>query len=222
MNFLPGWGMGFLQAGTPPPEVLTEILQNASASSSGSTINVPGTVVAGDLLVLLDWAVLGSPAAVTPSGFTQAFTVAGESSRLSCTYKIAVGGEGTITGMNGGANCKLMVTFRGNIPLTTAVAASTDAEIVGSGGNPNEQVVASGSGAVPLVVLGLYTAAGISSEVTARSFTPAKDSEVHVDTGDEDAYIAWKIYMSSPADVTIDETFVGSRAGLGSCYIAVT
>lgn len=176
-------------------------------------------VNAGDLIVLLDCARnnVGAPNNVTPSGFTNVFNFL-EDARMSVSYKIAAGGETTISGMNGGVeNRKAAYVFRGDRAIT-AVSVSTPAT-QGTTGNPSPQTVAASAGAPPLVILGCYhtnTGATISTRTFTVGGSAAKDGEI---TPTANMYLAYKIYNSSPQDASIDMNDEGDNM-LASFYIA--
>lgn len=198
---------------------LTTITQVLSATSAGSTINFPGGILAGDMIVLLDAAIQsgGSPAAVTPSGFTvisNQLASASNALRTIVSYKLAVGTEtGALTGMNGSAqNSKLMYVFRGDIAATSLTLAGLTQQTTDA--NPTAQVVTASGGVAPLVVFGCYSC---GDPISPRTMTPAKDGELA--SASSDAYLAFKIYNSSPADVTVDMDDEVSRNTLSSFYI---
>lgn len=221
MNFLPGWSHGFVAGRTP----LTTITQVLSATSTGSTISVPSGVQAGDLIVLFDAAGSSNtsiPTQVIPSGFTSivdntlvASGAAGQRNTLS--YKIASGTEGStsLTGMNGSNNNrKALLVFRGNVPA--AIATVGDAAGQATDGNPSEQIVNASGGVAPLVVIGTWSLFPVGGTVDPRSFSPAKDGEINPTA---QMYMAWKIYNTAPADVSVDMTDEGAGNTLQSCYI---
>ncbi len=205
--------------------VLSSIVQQASATSTGATITAPADIQAGDLLVLGDRAanVLSSPTAVTPSGWTNIVNTSGAFNRQMFSYKIADGSEGssTITGMNGDStDRKVMVTFRGNIPFATATPNTFGAQY--TDGNPSAQTVASSGGTPPLIIFGIY---GSDDNIDPRTFTvggsAAKDGEVEQGNV-PDIWVAWKIDVASSSDASIDMDDEFSGNCLQSGYIALT
>jgi len=227
MNFLPGW---FPAGAAAARAVLSSIVQQASATSTGETITAPADIIAGDLLVIADKAqsTIGStPTAVTPSGFTSVANSSigssgsGTSWRQMFSYKIANGSEAnaSITGMNGSiSDNKVMLVFRGNVPIQTATPNTFGAQAVDT--NPAAQSVTASGGTPPLIIFGIY---GSSTAVDPRTFTvggsSAKDGEVNSGTV---LYVAWKIDISSPADASIDMDDEGNGNILQSGYIALT
>lgn len=194
---------------------LSSITQVLSATSLASTITFPSGIQAGDLIVLQDWArnISGVPSTVTPTGFTIVNDSTTSTVRGILSYKKATGSEsGSLTGMSGTfGRGKAMAVFRGDVAAATVTSADPDGEA--TSGNPAAQTVTSGSGTPPLVAIGGYSA---MAAITARTFSPAKDGEAG--TSDDRVYLAWKIYNSSPADVSVDmaDFFVNI---LQSCYI---
>lgn len=200
---------------------LTSITQVLSATSTSSTINFPGGIQSGDLIVLIDRGFQASttpPADVTPTGFTRvgsSLTLASglASVRQNAWYKKADGTEsGALTGLNADfANDKVMIVFRGNTPASTLTLGGSGAEI--TDGNPAAQNCPASGGLAPLVVLGAY---GSSGAVNPRTFSTTKDGEVNSSTS---LYLAWKIYNSSPANSSIDMDDEGNLNTLQSFYI---
>jgi hypothetical protein len=203
---------------TPPHTVAFQ----ASATSNAATITGPASIVAGDIIVLLDRAGnTGSvPGLVTPTGFTSINNVTdGSFYRQNLSYKVATGTEAgaSITGMSyGGAGYtwKAMAVFRasGEVESVSVVDAAGES----SGGNPTAQSVSAGSGITPLVVIGAYSTH--YATVDPRTFSTTKDGEISPDVS---LYLAYKIYNSSPADSSIDMDDEGTNNALQSCYIQV-
>ena len=196
-----------------------------SATSTGETIDVPADVEAGDLIVLLDKAyeAFGSaPSTVIPSGFTSISNLTSGDPlfiRQILSYKLAVGTEGgtTLTGMTEsfGATSKALYVFR-RTAAASSLNLSTPNEQITSG-NPTSQNVAASGGSVPLVVIGAY---GTRTEtLDPRTMSPAKDGEINPDVT---LYLAYKIYNSSPANVSVDMDDEGSVNILQSLYVEMS
>lgn len=173
-----------------------------SVTSSAGTLTVPATVQAGDLLVLLDFALnsSGSPTEAYETDFTKIGTASFSPRRLSLSYKIATGSEASTaigSAQDGTSSDRhILAVFRASAPITSVVVNSVFEQ--GTNADPSPQNVTSASGDVPLVVLGAYAAA---SAISPRGFSPAEDGEFSPDTN---SYLKYKIYNSSPADVTVD------------------
>jgi hypothetical protein len=198
---------------------ITSIAQQASATSTASTITWPA-VAAGDIAVLFDYAQSGStPSSVTPDGFTNMCNSSDADERAMTSFKLCNGSEsGSLTGMNGATtNRKAMVTFRCAPGAGYAAHAGNT-----SGGftnnDPGNITVTSGSGRTPLIVVACYRSTGA---VNPRTFTvggsAAKDGEVSFHTNT--FYIAWKFYLSEPSDVVIDMDDEGDSNCQQGAYI---
>lgn len=214
-------------------EPLTSITQALSATqANSSTITAPVGIQPNDLIVMFDAAfnpfASGPPTNVTPSGFDSIFsTNDGTSFSINASCKLASGSEGgtAITGMASGEMAKLIYVFRGNNPAVAKLVGDVGSQI--TSGNPTAQTITAASGVAPLVVLGFY---GSSNLISPRTFTVggvgAKDNEINAfddgSFGDCDAWIAYKIYNSAPADAVVDMDDEGTINGLGSCYIQLS
>ena len=213
VNNLAGFGARMNTSGPP----VTSLAFQASATGTTS-VTGPASIIAGDLLVLANNAVTGggAPSATVPSGFTSIGTVADGASRSVISYKIADGSEASasIAGMSGASfNAHCLYVFRGDEAVNTVTPGSVAGQI--TTGNPTAQVVTSGSGSAPLVVIGVY---GSDVAVSPRSFSPAKSGEINVSTF---YYLAYLIYNSSPANVTVDMDDESNSNVLQSCYLEV-
>lgn len=216
VNQLNGFGVGGSDVAA-----LASITHFASATSTGSTINFPASIIAGDLIVMVDKAAtsFGTPASVTPSGFTSINEQTGNDStgfigyRQHLTYKLALGTEtGSLTGMNGSAtNAKAMHVFRGDIAATLITVSTPNGQL--TTGNPTAQSVNASGGTPPLVVIGAY---GAAAAVSPRTFSTTADGEANPDTT---LYLAYKIYNSAPANTSIDMDDEGNINILQSCWI---
>lgn len=193
----------------------------SAANANSQTIVAPNDIEKGDILVLLDRAGSGggsTPDLVIPAGFTLIATRTNNTRRNTLSYKLADGSEAgaTLTGQihgSGGNERKVLVVFSAgatSLQLSTFNEEATD-------GNPSPQSVLASEGTPPLVVIAAYMSSG---SISPRTFSPAKDGE---ETRDGSEWLAWKIYNSSPADVTVDMDDEGNLNTLYSGYImAVT
>lgn len=181
----------------------------------------------GDLLVLYDCGNSSgsAPTKVIPTDFTEAYSwTSGTAPRPTgaISYaKVPVGGAAsfsgrTVTGINGNtSNAKMLEVFRESTGKIGGVTVYTPTPATASSVNDPADVVAPGSGkAVPGIVIGSYYAG--SGAISPRTMSPAKTSEDNADTGN---YIAWKLYDSSPADVTVGMDDEGSLNFVGTCYL---
>ena len=181
---------------------ITSIVMHASTTSTASTIVVPATVQAGDILVLFDRPVSGGlPAAVVPSGWSAGNQSGTGNFRMFVSYKLAVNADAgaTVTGMAGSlSNAKMMYVFRPDIPALVLTPGSIVSSVVVSPSVADPTVTTlAGSATAPLVVIGAYSRNGV---ISPRTMSPAKDGEINASTS---AYLAYKIYNSSPANVTV-------------------
>jgi hypothetical protein len=187
----------------------------SSATSTGSTIVAPSDIVAGDLLVMYDNVSASSiPTTVVPAGFTSILNnTVGTIRRCICSYKIATGSEAgtTITGLSGtgGALAKILHVYSTNGATTGTVRSinyeQTDAD-------PAAQTITSGSGVAPLVAINFIRN---TSPTPTNTMTPTQDGNVQ--NGGHYSY--YKIYNSSPANVTVDTNDGGLVNMLMSFYI---
>jgi hypothetical protein len=204
-------------------DTLTTLTQVLSATAEDSTtIAAPMGIQAGDLILLFDYASAskGDPSLVTPSGFTAVVSDLNSPAANVVSYKIATGSEGgtNITGMvdDGSAAfaTKLLYVFRGNVPIVSITA--TDTATQSTSGDPGDQTANASTETPPLIVFGTYGC--LSAAVDPRSFSPAKDGELSAGhgPGDGEAWLAYKIYNSGPANVTIGMSDEGSFNSLSS------
>lgn len=194
-----------------------------SATSTSQNFTIPAATQVGDVIVMVQASANNSapePTNVVPTGFTQIFTQFLDASRWTASYRIAQTGDAgaTATGMNGAQFDEgVMMVFRPDVPAS-AVEALSIASPVWIAGNPPAQVVTSSAGPAPLVVLGFYEELG-GGTVNPRTMSPAKDGEANAAAS---CYLAYKIYNSAPADVTVDMDDEGIANVLASFYLAVS
>lgn len=213
-----------LMAGGPLASLsfVTSATVNAS-SAQPDTITAPAGILAGDLLVLVDIADIGSGTVtlVTPTGWSSAQSVGfgGGLAASAISYKIADGTESgtTITGINVASNTHnmMLAVFRGNVPINIVSVHSAAGQV--TAGTPTNQVCTAGSGVAPLIVLSVYhsyTTGGAA--ITARGFSTTADGEITPNTKN---YLDYKIYNASPADTTISMADFSSDNILQSCYL---
>lgn len=224
MSFLPGMFPGGALMSATAPAVPATLSFLDSTVSSGSSVTGPAGIQAGDLLVCWDVATDASAVALNPlSGFTSIVTDGDTGNDQYCvlSYKIADGSEASasISGMNGASsNTKLLMVFRPDVPISAVNVV--DASITQTGGDPGSESITAGGGVVPLVVLGAYAAL---SSIDSESFSPAADGEIERQPGSllSNAELLYKIYNSSPANVTIDVGDEGLSTTMAGCYLEV-
>lgn len=189
-----------------------------STTSSASTINISGTgLQSGDFGVLLDYATDGggAPAAATPSGHTQAATSAGTFARVSITYKVLTGAEGSLTGMNGGGNKrKIYLVFRPSTAISTVTYNAGGAEV--TGGNPTSKTSDPSAETTATIIVGEMASSGA---ISPRTVSPAMDEVVGGSTAH---YGHYKIYNTSPASHSYDMDDEGNDNGIIVGYFEFT
>lgn len=202
---------------------LSTLTRVGEASSSGATVTVP-SVQSGDIILfasLLDSSTTGgTPSYTTPSGFTSMINglAFANTVRMAVAAKRSDGTEGgsSIGGGSGAdLNRKVCVVLRPDSNVISSIGAPQSVASVGATSNPSAQVVSSSGGTPPLLVVGYYAlVTGGGSVIDPRTMSPAKDDEYNLGTG---FYLAWKLYTSSPADVSVDMDDEGIQC-LASCY----
>lgn len=204
----------FMPSVVAPITTLTKI---AEATSSAATVVGPATIEKRDLLVLLDFAFgKSTPTTVVPTDFTIIQNLTIGAARAILSYKIADGSEASasLTGMTAESILgKVLLVFRGDVRIKVVNVGDPSGQATGS--DPTVQVITASAGVAPLVVLGAYVS---DSAVNPRTMSPAKNGETSALGG---VWLAWKIYNSSPADVSIDMDDEGSINILAGCYIEV-
>lgn len=195
---------------------LTTLAMVASASSVSGSITWPGGLQAGDVAFICDWLrqSSGTPTEVVASDFTKIFAdgnTGTNSQHMVLEYKILTGAEsGSLTVQDGtSADGKVMLIFRGNVPIA-AVSPSTPTSSGVTASNPAAQNILASGGTAPLVVLGCF---GASSAIDPRTWSPSPDGEVG--SSNNQCWVGYKIYNSSPADHSIDMDDEGSQIMMG-------
>ena len=186
----------------------------SSATSTTSTIVAPSDIVAGDLLILFDVAfnASGFPTAVTP--FTAFLNNTNATTRrIMFSKKIADGTEAgaTLTGMNGtNLNSKILYVFSTNGATTST---DFDLDYQATNATPTSQTITSSNGTAPLVSMGFIR----QTIATSQSFSPTEDGSINL----EAITTYYKIYNSSPNDITVSCGDAGNNNILSSFYLEV-
>lgn len=196
-------------AATAAPD-FTSIVQAGSWSNPGSTattVTMPSSVSSGDLLV---YCVVNSSNIFTnPSGWTAAANISGGPGAMRIGYKISDGTEGS-TNVTVASSA-----VRGAVLSVRCDKAIASVPAAGGGlcyytsGNPPAQVILSGARSAPVVVFGV-SIRGIPS------WSPTYDGSVRWEGS---GIFAWKAFLTSPADVSIDVNDGGSPNCAGGCWI---
>jgi hypothetical protein len=193
-----------------------------SVTSTTSTI-ATGTVAVGDLLILIDYCISQNttiPTTVVPSGYTVlnnygAVTGSGTSTRTIVSYRFStVTTTTTLTGMSDFGQRKTLLVFNGGGSTATAF----DFQNVSNTADPASITTTSGSGSVPLIVIANYQT-NTSGTVNTPTFSPTEDGTVTNGTAQT---VKYKIYTSSPSNVTADSGDGGSYNINGVGYIQIT
>lgn len=207
-----------------------------SATIDAASIVIPATAKTGDFCVFYDAPAKGTAvptpgvpiASVTPTGVTgwTALSLYNSVPRNDIAIfawgKILQSGDagasvtGTNTATNAGFRRKTILVFRRSTGFFTSFSDALSVNNEGTSGDPVAQTVTSSSGPSPLIVLS--TARGTQA-VVSYTFTPTQDGSISNGTTVVSRY---KIYNSSPSNVTIDCGDVGDSTMLQSFYVRMS
>lgn len=194
---------------------------NTSASSSSSSITIPAGANVGDIAVLFDYAVAFTttiPTTVVPSGWTSVSNLsAGWSTgtRSIVSYKKLLSGDpgSSITGMSGTSSTnKQMIVLSPSSPITTVTVSGYDSEIA--------DVAPSG-----ITIAEETPSYAVIGCAATRTYNPTWTSAWYDATygGSTRTDLAYKIFNSDPASVTMDFTAGGySHASIQAFALVVT
>ena len=188
---------------------------HTSLTAGGATLTIPSTVIYGDLLLIFDKAInsTGEPTTVIPSGFTQISYGFNDVRKHIISYKIADNSDanrivstldGTATEGSG------LFVFRPSSPISSIEILGLNE--VQTDGDPSSQTLNISSEINPLIVIGAFG----QQTSTSATFTPTQDGELSILTSNRFRY---KIYNTSPSNVTVDEGDGGLSNYLASFYI---
>ena len=200
-------------------------LSFTDTADQGNTGSHPTGINAGDLIILFDYIISGSPATpVTPSGFTTLGNQFLNSTFSKSVFlKIADGNEdgGTWTGAtplddNGG--CKISLVMRPNNPVTSFTAGTSVG--VHSNSNPAARTILSSSGTSPILIVGFNSA----TSAPTSTMTP---TELHKSAV---ANVNWfyshdvivGLITGSPANVSLDMTDAGTANNIYGSYASLS
>jgi hypothetical protein len=188
------------------------------ADASTDTLALPSGIRTGDVVILAARDQnSGSPApsAAVPSGYTLINSFVISFGRMIFSYRVLDGTETVIPTYSNGKTStrRIALVFRPAAPLEAITPAGFQSQA--TDGNPSPQVISSGSGAVPLVAFGFYINSN-GSTVDPRTASPAFDAEVsHAPW----MWFNYKVYNTSPADITVNMDDEGILNGLASFYV---
>lgn len=186
--------------------------------NNSTTITAPSGIVEGDILFFFDRALntSGAPTAVIPSGFTQISNITLGNRRQIVSYKVADGTEAgaTITGMaSTSANAKRILAFSTGVSSPTATVQSINEQITNAA--PSNQTITCGSSSSALIAVSYLG----QTTLTSYTFTPTEDDSYPNNTNNNQ--IKYKIYNTSPANVTVTAGDGGNENALQSFYVEV-
>lgn len=200
---------------------ITSLSYITRTTSTAAAITAPSSIIAGDLLVIVQYAGGNGVAPVanaTPTGFTDIPTSpAGTRSRLAICYKVAAGTEGGTSltgGMDDFIDLKVCWQYRANAPISALTAANLVTQATGA--DPTQQTISAASGVAPVLGIVAYGGqAGNTLNNNTTSITPNHQETVGV------AYFLTEDYIqnSSPANYTFDMGDIGQSNVLAGTYL---
>lgn len=210
---------------------LTSVSFYNSATDPGNatgSLSLPVGVRSGDVVILIardEYTSSPAPSVGLPSGYTQIGTFEIGWSRYIYSWRVLSSGETTIPEYTNSPNPKAHTTriafvFRPN--FTPKAVSSSGFQSEATNNNPASQVIASGSGSTPLVAIATWcNDNGLA--VSPRTSSPSMDGEVAFPGGNGNwFYAGYKIYNSSPANITVDMDDEGFENNLASFYVSFT
>lgn len=200
----------------------------ASASTtSGATINVPGTAQAGDFAVLFQLSRSTAstiPTAVNPSGWqddspgSSTATIGTNGYRSMLSSKILVSGDvgASLTGMNGNSfNDKHILVFRDSAAFTSYTATGPNSEI--NANAPSTQSLNASTETPPMVLV------AFADSATSVTFSGTLSTNgTSVTTGSAWLAAIYELFNSSPANRTIGLADSGTYNALSSIIYEVS
>lgn len=197
----------------------TPVVSFKSSAEGTTSLTLPSGISAGDIIVVYNQAeTSGGPAPVTPSGYTSIIDAgSGTNYRAIFSYKISTGSDSgaTVTGMTQTPTIIALVFSTGKTdPIITVNSP------VGSVSNsaPASRTVPSATGSVPLIVLGANRTE--TPGTIQMTWSPAEDASVPSPKAGRNVF--YKIYSSSPADISISQSDGGFGNILVSFYLSVS
>lgn len=214
MNVLKLLCSNFVSSGT-----INITYKGTTSIVNSTTLTAPDNISQGDLIIFWDRALntFGTPTTAIPTGFTSINNLTLGSRRQIVSYKKADGTESlsTLTGMSStSANTKRCVVFGTGVTNPTLTVQSVNGEMTNAA--PANQTITCGSSSLKLVALAHTGQATFSS----FGFTPTEDASLPSTTASSQT--RYKIYNSSPSNITVTAGDGGNENGLQSYYIEVS
>lgn len=151
-----------------------------------------------------------TPSSLIPSGWSSCgssfATSATLGGRMTCAGRRVKSSDTSTVNFSGSGNSKDFIVGLRFTPPPSAVIEQINSQV--STGNPTSQTKSVSTETDPLVVLGAYTIMRNSSTnlMLTDTFSPSADGDIDVAVSGSTirSRLAYKIYNSSPANVTID------------------
>jgi hypothetical protein len=209
----------------------------ASVGVDATTITIPATAQAGDIAIFWDAAAdstsFSTPINTSISGWTKVISQyfntgaggSGDQQQQQVFIKILTSGDvgSTITGSSvntaTGARRKIIAVFRGtSISANSSINNYTFNGFTSeySSATPANKTITSSSGKTPSIAIALYRIGGSPS---TYSFSPTQDGSQN--GGLDTTLMYWKMYNSSPSNITIGMTDGGNLNYLGGFYLSL-
>lgn len=210
-------------ASAPVPPTSSSLF--ATSASSASTVTLPGSIQAGDIILLWQYAYNFSslPAEVVPAGYTTIINHPNGVQRNHLAYRIADGSEGgtTITGMAGStANYKWVQVIRPNTAANSLVGTDTYSTQIA--GNPAAKThTISGYGSDSLVIVATHLWANAQATSANTSSTPAS-TYTHQNTTQQAFFRFYSSGVSGRAtSVVVDMNDIGNGNTIQSAVLLI-
>lgn len=203
-----------------PRRAMKSIAYQNDVGAVATSVTFP-TVQKGDFAIVFVRSTSTGSAVVasTPSGFTLIkYEDTLSTHRGLIAYRICDGSEGGTTvsgGQNGSSNHTHLFIFRPDFPFASLSIGSLNSEA--TGGDPALQTIAASAGTAPSVIVFGY-AIGRDGAPT-RSGTLHTTGTTWTGTGSATVFGAYRIFNSSPIDLTYDANDSGLATALISFYV---
>lgn len=195
----------------------------SSTTSTSTLINKPAGAIAGDVLIIANVGYNSAssvpPVAVTPLGFTVLTndnrTNGTLAIRVMLSWKILDGSEASsFTGMSAASNSIVCMCFSGGV---ATISPSTGLSEIALSTTPSNQLIASSASPNPVIAIAIV--GGSTSGGQSGTMTPSAGGSI-TSLGRLGCY--YKIYNSSPSDITAASTQTGTLRCLQSGYLSAS